>query len=122
MSEKRIYCVEVNGTCVYFANIKSPFCADILDSQQGLYCMKNPDDWKPISKNACKNCKKARYLGITREQAIEKISHALCTKEHGSCETCEAVARGNENHCNDYRTYAEEALNALLEDNNASKN
>ena len=53
---------------------------------------------------------------MTREQAIEKISHALCTKVHGACEICEAVAGGNENHCNDYRTYAEAALNALLED------
>ena len=53
--------------------------------------------------------------GMTRQEAIEKISHALCTKVHGACEICEAVAGGNENHCNDYRTYAEAALNALLE-------
>lgn len=55
------------------------------------------------------------YKEYTREQAIEKISHALCTKVHGACEICEAVAGGDENHCNDYRTYAEAALNALLE-------
>lgn len=53
---------------------------------------------------------------MTRQEVIEKISHALCTQVHGPCETCEAVASGNENHCNDYRTYAEAALNALLED------
>lgn len=53
---------------------------------------------------------------FTRQEAIEKISHALCTQVHGPCESCEAVAGGNENHCNDYKTYAEAALNALLEE------
>ena len=60
-----------------------------------------------------------RFVGenrISRKEAIEKISHALCTQVHGGCETCEQVAGGNENYCNDYRTYAEAALNALLED------
>ena len=60
-----------------------------------------------------------RFVGenrISAQEAIEKISHALCTQVHGGCETCEQVAGGNENHCNDYRTYAEAALNALLED------
>ena len=57
-----------------------------------------------------------RCTTMTRQEAIEKISHALCTQVHGPCESCEAVAGGNENHCNDYKTYAEAALNSLLED------
>ena len=56
-----------------------------------------------------------RCTTMTRQEAIEKISHALCTQVHGPCESCEAVAGGNENHCNDYKTYAEAALNSLLE-------
>ena len=61
---------------------------------------------------SCDDCK----VGMSRQEAIEKISHALCTQMHGPCESCEAGAGGNENHCNDYKTYAEAALNSLLED------
>ena len=70
--------------------------------------------------NDCDNCYDWDTWNscLTREQAIEKISHALCTQVHGGCETCEQVAGGNENHCNDYRTYAKAALNALLEGHN----
>lgn len=73
--------------------------------------------------NVCDNCCDWDMWNscFTREQTIEKISHALCTKVHGACEICEAVAGGNENHCNDYRTYAEAALNALLEGHNDEK-
>lgn len=120
MKEKRILCIEVSGECKNFADIDTPLLADAFECQQGLYCTKNTA-WKPITKDACKNCHKANYVGITREQAIEKISHALCTKVHGACETCEQVAGGNENHCNDYRTYAEAVLNALLEENNEGR-
>lgn len=67
-------------------------------------------------------CIKGPDKNYKRSEVIEKISHALCTKVHGACEICEAVAGGNENHCNDYRTYAEAVLNALLGVNNASKN
>ena len=113
MKEKRILCIEVSGECKNFADIDTPLLADAFECQQGLYCTKNTA-WKPISKGSCKNCKEGRYQGFTREQAIEKISHALCTQVHGCCENCEAVAGGNSEHCNDYRTYAETALNALL--------
>ena len=118
MKEKRILCIEVSGECKNFANINSTLLADIFKCEQGLYCIKNPVALKPITKDACNNCKHSEYKGITREQAIEKISHALCTQVHGGCENCEAVAGGNENHCNDYRTYADAALNALLEGHN----
>ena len=70
--------------------------------------------------NVCDNCYDWDMWNscFTREQAIEKISHTLCTQVHVGCETCEQVAGGNENHCNDYRTYAEAVLNALLEGHN----
>ena len=120
MKEKRILCIEVSGECRCFADINTPLLADAIECQQGLYCTKNTA-WKPITKYTCRNCKEGKYQGFTREQAIEKISHALCTQVHGSCENCESVAGGNENHCNDYRTYAEAALNALLESNDDKK-
>ena len=119
MKEKRILCVEVSGKCKNFADINSLLWADGFECPQGLCTKDTP--WKPITKDTCKNCKHAEYNGITREQAIEKISHALCIQVHGGCENCEAVAGGNSEHCNDYRTYAEAALNALLESNDDKK-
>ena len=117
MSEKRILCIEVRGECQFLQNIDRPILAKLCECSQGLYCTKDIS-WKPITKDTCKSCQKARYQGITREQAIEKMAHALCTQVHGACENCEAVVGGNSEHCNDYRTYAEAALNALLEANN----
>ena len=114
MKENRIYCTEVRGECQHLMDTTSPLSAYLCQCPPGFYCNKDIA-WKPITKDACKNCKHAEYNGITREQAIEKISHALCTQVHGPCESCEAVAGGNENHCNDYKTYAEAALNSLLE-------
>ena len=53
---------------------------------------------------------------ITRQEAIERINHAICVEVHGPCDICEQVRCGNEGHCNDYKKYAEAALNALLSD------
>lgn len=52
---------------------------------------------------------------IPRQEAIERINHAICVEIHGPCDICEQVKGGNEGHCNDYKKYAEAALNALLE-------
>lgn len=90
MSEKKILCMEMESPCVKCGSMLCSICVAI----------KRYKSWP------------------TRDQAIEKISHALCTQVHGGCETCEQVAGGNENHCNDYRTYAKAVLNALLEANN----
>ena len=90
MSEKRILIKEVIAPC----NGCSGAGENVCD---------NCNDW--YTWNSC----------LTREQAIEKISHALCTKVNGACEICEAVAGGNTEHCNDYRTYAEAVLKSILE-------
>lgn len=76
MKEKRILCIEVSEECKNFANINTPLLADAFECQQGLYCTKNTA-WKPITKDACKNCKEGRYQGYTREQAREKIAKAI---------------------------------------------
>ena len=119
MSEKRILCIEVTGECRYFTDVNTPLLADAFECQQGLYCTKNTA-WKPITKDACKNCKEGRYQGITREQTIEKIAKALCRTDGDDCETCGFV--GNEKGCKkyleigNYITQAEVALEDLLED------
>ena len=109
MSEKRILCIEVSAECRYFAKINTPFVANLFECKQGLYCIKDIA-WKPIEKDTCKNCKCAKYQGITREQAIEKMAAALQSV---------AVDRGgvnsDEDSTLDPRMLAEAALDALLE-------
>ena len=113
MSEKRILCIEVRGECQFLQNIDRPILAKLCECSQGLYCTKDIS-WKPITKDTCKSCQKARYQGITREQAIEKMAAALQSV---------AVDRGgvdlDDDSTLDPRMLAEAALDALLEDNNA---
>lgn len=122
MKEKRIYCIEVSGECQNLVNIPSQFYGSIFKCNPGLYCSKNIG-WKPITKDACKNCKEGRYQGFTREQTIDKIMRALCAQVYGpTCEKCEYKTRECKQHRMGYRTYAEAILKTILEDNNASKN
>lgn len=114
MSEKRIFVFEVDVNC---RNLR--FGRDI-NEKTVLYCASDTSkDWKDITEKDCKNCKKARYLGITREQAIRKIAKAICRTDGENCITCGFNC--NEKGCREYLkfgnyiTQAEEALNALLE-------
>ena len=72
MKENRIYCTEVSGECQHLMDTTSPLRAYLCQCPPGFYCNKNIA-WKPITKNACKNCKEGRYQGFTREQAIRKM-------------------------------------------------
>ena len=113
MKEKRILCIEVSGECRCFADIDTPLLADAFGCQQGLYCTKNTA-WKPITKDACKNCKHAEYKGITREQAIEKMAKAIY---EAMCPNCSQMFVG----WSAYKKIAEAALNALLEGHDDGK-
>ena len=114
MSEKRILCIEVRGECQFLQNIDRPILAKLCECSQGLYCTKDIS-WKPITKDTCKSCQKARYQGITREQAIEKMAAALQSV---------AVDRGgvdlDDDSTLDPRMLAEAALDALLEAHNGN--
>jgi hypothetical protein len=122
MKEKRILCAEVSVECENFVNINSPLDADIFECKQGLYCMKNPGAWKPITKDACKNCKHAEYKGITREKFIMVVAKAICKTDGESCITCGFNC--NEKGCKqclkfgNYITLAEAVLEDILEANN----
>ena len=109
--EERILITKCSSHCHALRISCDPF-----DDDDGMYCDKIGRKWVRITEKDCAKCKYPVLSGISRQEAIEKISHALCTQVHGPCESCEAVAGGNENHCNDYKTYAEAALNSLLED------
>lgn len=111
MKEKRILCVEVSSECQHLMDVNRPVLAHLCECSQGLYCTKNIY-WKPISKDACKNCKEGRYQGFTREQTIRKMADAIQS---------EAVDRGlylDDDTVFDPHMFAEAALNALLEANN----
>ena len=116
MKEKRILCIEVSGECRCFADVNTTLLADAFECQQGLYCTKNTA-WKPITKDACKNCKEGMYQGLTREQAIEKMAKAMAAVSnitYVSEEQWKLVENG-------HRISAEAALNALLEGHDDEK-
>lgn len=117
MKEKRILCVEVSGDCQCLMDVNRPSLAFLCGCPAGLYCTKNIS-WKPITKDACKNCKEGRYQGFTRKQTIYKIAKAICKTDGGKCKNCslEKIKNG----CavclqvDNYIMRGEAALNALL--------
>lgn len=113
MKENRIYCIEVSGKCQHLMDTTDPLRAYLCQCLPGFYCNKDIA-WKPITKDACKNCKEGRYQGLTREQAIEKMVKALAAVSnitYVSEEQWKVVENG-------FRISAEAALNALLEGHN----
>lgn len=107
MSEKRILCIEVRGECQFLQNIDRPILAKLCECSQGLYCTKDIS-WKPITKDTCKSCQKARYQGITREQAIDAMLNGMIEKDENSLSGAGFVE------------LAEAALDALLEASNGN--
>lgn len=119
MSEKRILCTKVSGNCRHLREVDSLRLAHLFAlNEVGNYCSAN--GWKKITNNQCKNCNKAEYVGITREQAIEKMAKALCRTDGEDCETC--GFNGNEKGCKQYLeignyiTQAEAVLEDILEE------
>lgn len=112
MSEKRILIKEVSGNCRYLREVDSLSLAHLFAlNEVGNYCSAN--GWKKITNNQCKNCNKAEYVGITREQAIEKMAKAIYK---AMCPNFSQMFAG----WRAYTKIAEAALNALLEDNNGN--
>jgi hypothetical protein len=111
MSEKRIYCIEVSGECKYLLDVNRPALAHLCESTQGLYCTKN-FSWKPIVKETCKVCSAAEYLGITREQAIEKMAKAIY---EAMCPNLSQMFAGGWHACT---KIAEAVLEDILEGHN----
>lgn len=120
MKKKRILCVEVNGECQYLRDVNRPVLAHLCECIQGLYCVKNTS-WKPITKDACKNCKEGRYQGSTRKQVIYKIAKAIFAKDNvlSLDISFEELNKKNKKF---YIELSEAILKTILEDNNASKN
>lgn len=122
MSEKRILCVEVSGNCRNLREVGSLILASLFNVRKvGSYCS-TEYGWKKITKTQCKNCNKAEYVGITREQAVEKMAKAMCRKSNGgTCDGCSVFEEPDKERCKEIYMHpefvdgAEAALNGLLE-------
>lgn len=114
MSEKRILCVEVSDNCRNLREVDSLRLAHAFAlNEVGNYCSAN--GWKKITNNQCKNCKNAKYQGLTREQSIEKIANALLSFMYPRYYSWATLEEDDKKY---FRKSAEAALNALLEANN----
>lgn len=94
---------------------------DPFDDKDGMYCDKS-GKWVRITEKECAKCKDPVLLGISRQEAIDRIAKSLCQsegwpckecrygKDNVSCQTCLEVEL--------YKQYAESALNALLGESN----
>ena len=80
-----------------------------------------PTEYQCGTSKSCDDCK----VGMSRQEAIEKIAKAICRIDGDDCETC--GFNGNEKGCKQYLeignyiTMAEVALNELLESNDNEK-
>lgn len=115
MAEERISIHRCSNKCRCLREVKEGYSI-VNGLSNGTYCsayIHGP--WQKIDpEKDCKDCKRAEYEGMSRTEAIERMAHALCVKVHGPCDLCGNVKNGNEGHCNDYKSYAEAALDALI--------
>lgn len=125
MAEKRIEVKVVDGECehLWFKDAEQGFPYGAKNPINNYYCAVEVDflksnrseKTKRINPNKdCKNCARAYYHGMTRQEAIEKMNKATCKANKrcigGICETCTSKMPHEE-----YTHQNEAALNALLE-------
>lgn len=111
--EERILITKCPGECEHLwykdANQGFPYGAN--KPLNNFYCAEGVKDWTKGDRSQrtklvkpsidCKNCKKAKYRGITRQEAVERMAKALGK-----------IRSANYTH---FIADAEAALNALLE-------
>lgn len=128
MAEKdeRILITKVNGECehLWYKDADQGFPYGANKPHNNFYCAERIKDWTKEDRSQktklvkpsidCKNCKQAKYRGMTRQEAIEKMAVGMCRfdcndieKECCSCNEWEKYDK--------LETLAESALNALLE-------
>ena len=112
--EERILITKCSGWCHALRVSCDPF-----DGDDGMYCDKS-GKWVRITEKDCAKCKDPVLYGISRQEAIERMAKAICKQTNYQCSVCEVG--NNKEKCEEwivfqYKTQAEAALNALLEDN-----
>lgn len=92
--EERILITKCSGWC----HARRMSC-DPFDDKDGMYCDKS-GKWVRITEKECAKCKDPVLLGMSRQEAIEKIENAILY------------------YVEDTKMVAEAALNSLLEGKN----
>ena len=85
------------------------------EKEERLYIVRYPSRLIPEATGITVTRKKFNSKSFTRSEAVDRMAHALCVKVHGPCDMCGNVKNGNEGHCNDYKSYAAAALDALVD-------
>lgn len=120
--EERILIQVMDNWCQYRYPIKVNLCdetGEVVGHNEDLACHRE-DNWgEPCDDKCCEQCKRKEMLGISRQEAIEKIAKGLCAENLShSCKDC---MRNGTNDCfinekeDFYKSLAEAALNALLD-------
>ena len=105
--EERILITKCSGWCHAHRMSCDPF-----DDKDGMYCDKS-GKWVRITEKECAKCKDQVLLGISRQEAIEKIAKALYETDYQIGQ--EGSFTISANSIDDiYKKSAEAALNALL--------
>ncbi len=127
--EERILITKVNGECehLWYKDADQGFPYGANKPHNNFYCAEGIKDWTKGDRSQktklvkpsidCKNCKQAKYRGMTRQEAIERMAKAMCQSLNhcGPCrykndkEKCEAAIDFH------WGFAAKAALNALLE-------
>lgn len=127
IKDERILITKCPGECehLWYKDADQGFPYGANKPLNNFYCAEEVKDWTKGDRSQktklvkpsidCKNCKKAKYRGITRQEAIRKINHAICVEVHGNCDKCDKKKYNLGYPCNDFKRYAEAALNALLD-------
>lgn len=120
--EERILIFNLGDQCAYRGEASVSYLAkngDKIGTRQELVCHRE-DNWGANCDDKwCEKCDKKDLVGITRQEAIERMAKALCEKDFGDCGKC--MCR-NDDECytvvEDSKWFglAEAALNALLEE------
>mgnify|MGYP007101836550 CR=1 FL=1 len=90
--EERILITKCSGWC----HARRMSC-DPFDDKDGMYCDKS-GKWRRITEKDCAKCKDPVLLGVSRQEAIERIAKAIEYNLNGSS----------------FRSLAQAALDALL--------
>lgn len=111
--EKRILITKCSSHCPALRFSCYPF-----ETEERMFCSKS-GRYVRITEKDCAKCKGPVLLGISRQEAIERMAKAICKQTNYQCSVCEVG--NNKEKCEEwivfqYKTQAEAALNALLED------
>ena len=96
-NEKRILIIQVSGECehLWYKDAEQGFPYGANKPLNNFYCAEGVKDWTKGDRSQktklvkpsidCKNCKQAKYRGITRQEAIDRLYHGFYkAKDNGA--------------------------------------